>query len=195
MSWNRGAERIFGYRSSEPVARNITFIVPEDRADEEAMILNEIRHGRRVEPFETVRIRKDGQPNWWFSHDSFRRKGYIRGRDLAARRTLDAGFWFAPTRRQLCNRFRQSLSRRSGQAGAVFQRVKPWNSQAPTHGKFWVDVPGGDRKQKTILLGPCATRTIACRRLRLHLDQSGVNSKQTFNESTVPATTFKQQAE
>jgi hypothetical protein len=122
-----------------------------------------------------------------------------RGTSVAAtllpRRTLDAGFWFAPTRRQLCNRFRQSLSRRSGQAGAVFQRVKPWNSQAPTHGKFWVDVPGGDRKQKTILLGPCATRTIACRRLRLHLDQSGVNSKQTFNESTVPATTFKQQAE
>jgi len=88
-----------------------------------------------------------------------------------------------------------SLSRRSGQAGAVFQRVKPWNSQAPTYGKFWVDVPGGYRKQKTVSLGPCATRTIARQRLRLHLEQSGVNSKQTFCENTTPATTFKQQSE
>ena len=88
-----------------------------------------------------------------------------------------------------------SLSRRRGQAGAVFQRVKPWNSQAPAYGKFWVDMPGGNRKQKTVSLGPCATRTIARQRLRLHLEQSGVNSKQTFHENTVPATTFKQQAE
>jgi hypothetical protein len=88
-----------------------------------------------------------------------------------------------------------SLSRRRGQAEAVFQRVKPWNSQAPTYGKFWVDVPGGNRKQKTVSLGPCATRTIALQRLRLHLEQPGVNSKQAFYENTTPATTFKQQSE
>jgi len=88
-----------------------------------------------------------------------------------------------------------SLSRRRGQAGAVFQRVKPWNSQAPTYGRFWVDVPGGDRKQKTVSLGPCATRTIALQQLRFHIEQSGVNSKQAFYENTTPATTFKQQSE
>jgi integrase len=76
----------------------------------------------------------------------------------------------------------------------VFQRVKPWNSQAPTYGKYWVDVPSGDRKQKTVSLGPCATRTIARQRLRLHLEQSGVNSEKCFHENTTPATTFKQQA-
>ena len=88
-----------------------------------------------------------------------------------------------------------SLSRRRGQAGAVFQRVKPWNSQAPTYGRFWVDVPGGDRKQKTVSLGLCATRTIALQQLRFHIEQSGVNSKQAFYENTTPATTFKQQSE
>jgi integrase len=87
------------------------------------------------------------------------------------------------------------LSRRSGQAGSVFQRSKPWNPTGPTYGKFWVDVPGGVRRQKTVALGPCATRTIARQRLRLHIEQSGVNSKQTFYETTAPATTFKQQSE
>jgi integrase len=77
----------------------------------------------------------------------------------------------------------------------VFQKVKPWNSQAPTYGKFWVDVPGGIRKQKTVALGSCATRTIARQRLRLHLEQSGVNSKQAFYQKTTPATTFKLQSE
>jgi integrase len=87
------------------------------------------------------------------------------------------------------------LSRRTGQAGSVFQRTKPWNSQAPTYGKYWVDVPGEDRKQKTVPLGPCATRSIARQRLRLHLEQTGVNGKKSFYENTTPATTFKQQAE
>jgi hypothetical protein len=59
-----------------------------------------------------------------------------------------------------------SLSRRSGQAGSVFQRSKPWNPQGLTYGKFWIDIPGGNRKQKTISLGPCATRTVARQRLR-----------------------------
>jgi len=77
----------------------------------------------------------------------------------------------------------------------VFQRIRPWNPQAHTYGKFWVDVPGGDRKQKTVALGPCATRTIARQRLRELIEQSGVNSKQQFHENTSPATTFKQQSE
>ena len=77
----------------------------------------------------------------------------------------------------------------------MFQRSKPWNPTAPTYGKFWIDVPGGVRRQKTVALGPCATRTIARQRLRLHIEQSGVNSKQTFYETTAPATTFKQQSD
>lgn len=59
-SWNPGAERLFGYSAQEIVGRPITLLIPEDRLDEEPRILAQIRAGRRVEHFETVRRRKDG---------------------------------------------------------------------------------------------------------------------------------------
>lgn len=77
----------------------------------------------------------------------------------------------------------------------MFQRSKPWNPQAPTYGRFWIDVPGGERRQKTIALGPCATRTSARQKLREYIEESGANSKEKFHENTSPATTFKQQSE
>ena len=60
QSWNAAAERMFGYSASEMVGQHITVIIPRDRRAEEDHVLNEIRHGRRVEHFETVRCRKDG---------------------------------------------------------------------------------------------------------------------------------------
>ena len=59
-SWNRGAERLFGYAAEEAIGRNITLIIPPDRLAEEATILERLRRGERVEHFETVRMRKDG---------------------------------------------------------------------------------------------------------------------------------------
>jgi PAS domain S-box-containing protein len=59
-NWNHGAERLFGYTAEEAVGQPITMLIPADRHDEEAAILSRIRHGRRVEPYETVRQRKDG---------------------------------------------------------------------------------------------------------------------------------------
>jgi PAS domain S-box-containing protein len=59
-SWNTGAERLFGYTIQEAVGQHISFIVPLDRRDEEAAILERLRGGQRVEHFETVRVRKDG---------------------------------------------------------------------------------------------------------------------------------------
>ena len=59
-SWNRAAERLFGYTMSEAVGRPITIIIPRDRLDEEASLIARVRAGERVPPFETVRARKDG---------------------------------------------------------------------------------------------------------------------------------------
>ena len=60
-SWNRGAERLFGYEAGEAVGRPITTIlIPLDRLDEEREILGRIRRGEHVEHYETVRRCKDG---------------------------------------------------------------------------------------------------------------------------------------
>jgi PAS domain S-box-containing protein len=59
-SWNKGAERIFGYSASEAVGQPITIVIPLDRQGEEREILTRIRRGERIDHFETVRQRKHG---------------------------------------------------------------------------------------------------------------------------------------
>ena len=60
LSWNRGAERLFGFTAEEAVGKPVTIIIPLDRRDEEPTILEKIHRGERIEHFETVRQRKDG---------------------------------------------------------------------------------------------------------------------------------------
>jgi PAS domain S-box-containing protein len=63
-SWNKGAERVFGYTVEEAVGQPITIVIPQDRQDEERTILTRIRRGERIEHFETVRQRKHGSLIW-----------------------------------------------------------------------------------------------------------------------------------
>jgi len=60
QSWNKGAERLFGYTAEEAVGKSVLMLIPEDRQDEEPDILARIRRGERVDHFETLRRRKDG---------------------------------------------------------------------------------------------------------------------------------------
>jgi PAS domain S-box-containing protein len=62
LSWNPAARRLFGYSSREMVGRSITTVIPPERLDEEKQIIAQIRRGLRVEPYETIRLRKDGHP-------------------------------------------------------------------------------------------------------------------------------------
>ena len=59
-SWNRAAERMFGYTADEAVGRSIRMIIPADRQAEEDTVLSRIRAGQAVAHFETIRQRKDG---------------------------------------------------------------------------------------------------------------------------------------
>jgi PAS domain S-box-containing protein len=58
--WNPAAERLYGYAAAEALGRNIGLLVPPDRSDETHDILRRTERGEAVEPFETVRVRKDG---------------------------------------------------------------------------------------------------------------------------------------
>ncbi len=59
-SWNKGAERMFGYTAEEAIGQHIRLIVPQDRHSEETDILQRLRRGERIDHFHTVRLRKDG---------------------------------------------------------------------------------------------------------------------------------------
>src|SRR5919201_4823663 len=61
-SWNRAAERLFGYRAAGSVGRPSAVLVPADRADELPALLARAGRGEEVAHFETVRLRKDGKP-------------------------------------------------------------------------------------------------------------------------------------
>ncbi len=61
MTWNRGAERLFGYTAEEAIGQPITLVIPQDRHYEEEGILRRLRAGERIDHFETVRQRKDGE--------------------------------------------------------------------------------------------------------------------------------------
>jgi PAS domain S-box-containing protein len=61
ISWNKGAERIFGYTAEEMIGQSISKLFPPDRLDEEARIVARLQQGGRVDHFETKRRRKDGE--------------------------------------------------------------------------------------------------------------------------------------
>jgi two-component system sensor histidine kinase UhpB len=60
-SWNRGAERLFGYTTSEAVGKHIFLIIPDDRHAEEEDVLARLRRGEKIDHFETIRQTKDGR--------------------------------------------------------------------------------------------------------------------------------------
>jgi PAS domain S-box-containing protein len=61
-SWNRGAETLFGYAAAEMIGSAIEVLVSPEGRDEEASLRGRVARGLRVEPYETVRIRRDGRP-------------------------------------------------------------------------------------------------------------------------------------
>jgi PAS domain S-box-containing protein len=61
-SWNKAAEKTFGYTENEVIGKHISFLIPKDRLQEEEIIIRNVANGIRVDHFETVRLTKSGQP-------------------------------------------------------------------------------------------------------------------------------------
>jgi PAS domain S-box-containing protein len=62
LSWNKAAERLFGYTEQESIGTPVTKLFPPDRIEEEALIIELIKKGEHVEHFDTVRVKKNGEP-------------------------------------------------------------------------------------------------------------------------------------
>ena len=61
QSWNDAAEQLFGYSAEEAVGRHISLVIPPERMAEEDQIIASLRAGKRIEHFETERVRSDGE--------------------------------------------------------------------------------------------------------------------------------------
>jgi PAS domain S-box-containing protein len=61
LTWNKGAEQVYGYTSDEAIGQQMTLVVPDDRVEEEAAILDRIRRREEIQHFETSRRRKNGE--------------------------------------------------------------------------------------------------------------------------------------
>src|SRR3984893_19057700 len=85
----------------------------------------------------------------------------------------------------------------TGQQDNVYQAHQQgkWNPRSSAYGRFWIDVPSGERKRRTVSLGLCATQWVARLRLRGYIERAGVCSKHRFHQIPVPGATFRQQAE
>lgn len=59
-SWNKSAEKLFGYTEAEAIGRHISLIIPTDRLAEEEVIINKIKSGERIDHFETIRVTRSG---------------------------------------------------------------------------------------------------------------------------------------
>ena len=79
MSWNKGAERVFGYSAEEMIGESIIKLLPPDRPGEEAQILARLQRGERVEHFETRRQRKRAFRSLWIA----RINAAVREHDLS----------------------------------------------------------------------------------------------------------------
>lgn len=61
FSWNKGAEKIYGYQSKEVMGKPLSTLLPADRPEDVSKILEKIKRGERVDHYETIRVRKGGQ--------------------------------------------------------------------------------------------------------------------------------------
>jgi len=86
MSWNKGAEKIYGYKAEEVLGQTISLLIPPGHPDELPKIMTRLRRGEHIKSFETTRIRKDGQLiDVSVTISPMKRNGMVVGASVVAR--------------------------------------------------------------------------------------------------------------
>jgi PAS domain S-box-containing protein len=87
ISWNKGAEKIYGYKAEEILGRSISVLIPPGHPNEFSEIMMRLQRGEHIEKYETKRIRKDGRRiDVWITISPVKRKdGMIVGASVVAR--------------------------------------------------------------------------------------------------------------
>jgi two-component system, cell cycle sensor histidine kinase and response regulator CckA len=141
FAWNPGAERLYGYSAAEALGKRIEMLLPPERANEEQDILARIRHGERVEHFETVRMKKDGsQRQVSVTISPIRNgRGEIVGaskiaRDITARKQAEDGL----------ARSRQELEDKTRMLQSVLDSISEGLVASDTEGRFLLWNPAAE---------------------------------------------------
>jgi PAS domain S-box-containing protein len=102
LSWNAAAERMFGYTAAEAIGQSIRIVIPDVRQSEEDFVLAEIRAGRSVRHYETVRQRKDGTliPISLTVSPIYNDQGVVIAASKIARDITERAHLFAPAQEQ-----------------------------------------------------------------------------------------------
>ena len=159
QTWNRGAERLYGYSAIEMVGRPMSLLLPPDRPDEERLILNRLAGGQRVSHFETTRLRQDGRLiNVSLSISPlYDKEGIVRGashvaRDITERQVLETQRLHAQKLESLgvlaggvAHDFNNLLTGILGNASLVADSLHPAN---PNHGILTECIQAAERAAK-----------------------------------------------
>ncbi len=156
QTWNKGAERVYGYSRVEMIGRPMSILLPPDRPDEEATILERLGKGERVDHFETARMRKDGTRIEVSLSISpvYDQEGHVIAashvaRDITERRSLEAQRLHAQKLESLgvlaggvAHDFNNLLTGILGNASLVMEDLAPAN---PNHGVLGECVRAAER--------------------------------------------------
>jgi PAS domain S-box-containing protein len=161
LTWNRGAERIYGYTSQEIVGRSTSVLIPPDRAFELPLLLDDLRRGARIERYETQRVRKEGRHIFVSLtmspiKDSDNRiiGASVVGRDITDRKLAERALCLSEERYRSLTLATSQIVWNTNPQGEMAEELPMWREftgqmPAEIRGRGWIDALHPDDRERT----------------------------------------------